>query len=68
MTFEYITKLVFSSSENRTPECKRHLETTLTESDQPAQIARELANHALISVHDIDIMTIVIQVIPSFSF
>jgi len=48
-------------SQNRTPECKRHLETQLTESDDPYQIARELANFAFISVSDIDVMYRVIQ-------
>ena len=53
---------MFSSNQGRTPECKRHLETMLTEHDDPNQIARELANYAFISVNDVDVMTRVIQV------
>ena len=52
----------FSSNQGRTPECKRHLETTLTKDDDPLQIARELANYAFISVNDVEVMMRVIQV------
>lgn len=50
-----------SSNQGRTPECKRHLETTLTKDDDPLQIARELANYAFISVNDVEVMMRVIQ-------
>jgi len=47
--------------EERTPECKRHLQTTLVDSDTPEIIAQELARYAFISYEDVEVMTHVIQ-------
>ena len=51
-----------STTLNRTPECKRHLQTTLNDGDDAQLIARELAEFAFISYEDVEVMTLVIQV------
>jgi len=50
-----------SPAPNRTPECKRHLQTALIEGDSPGRIAQELADFAFISYEDVEIMKMVIQ-------
>lgn len=50
-----------SKTLNRTPECKRHLQTTLNDGDDAQMIARELAEFAFISYEDVEVMTLVIQ-------
>ena len=64
-TYFYFLNFQFfwlQNSSNRTPECKRHLQTTLIDTDTPAMIANELAQFAFISPQDVDVMTMVIQV------